>query len=120
MCMCMIKVNAINIISSVCLENVALHKTSWQMNPYLKDEFSASLAVDGKKTNLFQWGGECVASGIGRTAEWRVDLNGVISIHHIVIQYVQNKPVWGIYFYVLYSMELSVACVNHKLFSIVI
>lgn len=97
----------------VCLENLALHKTAWQNNPYLNDAFSASLAVDGKKPNISQWGRECVASNNDRTAEWRVDLNGVLSIHHIVIQYVRNKPVWGIYFYALYSVKLSVSFVNH-------
>ena len=96
----------------VCLENMALHKTAWQSNPYLNDGLSASLAVDGKKTKLSTWGGDCVVSSNVRTAEWRVDLNGVLSIHHIFIQYVQNKPVWGIYFYALYSVELSVAFVN--------
>ena len=99
---------------------MALHKTAWQNNPYLNDELSASLAVDGKKSKLSQWGGECVASNNARTAEWRVDLNGVLSIHQIVIQYAQNKPVSGIYFYALYSVKLSVSFVNHSLFSIVI
>nr|XP_022307738.1 uncharacterized protein LOC111113741 [Crassostrea virginica] len=75
-------------------ENIALHKPAWQLHPYKNDEFNASLAVDGQKKNLSQWGGECVASDFGRTTEWRVDLNGIRSIHHIVIQYVQNKPVW--------------------------
>nr|XP_022309643.1 receptor-type tyrosine-protein phosphatase mu-like isoform X3 [Crassostrea virginica] len=75
-------------------ENIALHKPAWQLNPYKNDEFNASLAVDGQKKNLSQWGGECVASEYGRKAEWRVDLTGIRSIHHIAIQYVQNKPVW--------------------------
>ena len=92
---------------------MALHKSAWQTNPYLNDEFSASLAVDGKKTNLSQWGGECVASSNNGTAEWRVDLKDVLSIHHIVIHYVRNKPVWGIYFYALYPLKLSVSFVNY-------
>ncbi|XP_078328924.1 uncharacterized protein LOC111115260 isoform X3 [Crassostrea virginica] len=75
-------------------ENIALHKPAWQLHPYKNDEFNASLAVDGQKKTLSQWGGECVASDFGRTTEWRVDLNGIRSIHHIVIQYVQIKPVW--------------------------
>ena len=90
---------------------MALHKTAWQNNPYLNDELSASLAVDGKKTKLSKWGGECVASDYGSTAEWRVDLKDVLSIHHVVIQYVQNKPVWGIYIYsYLLEKPLSFAC----------
>ena len=80
------------------LENVALHKPAWQKHPYFNTAFGASLAVDGKKTDLSEFGGECVASSFGSTAEWRVDLKGVLSIHHIAIQYSQTKPVWGKYF----------------------
>ncbi|XP_022305270.2 uncharacterized protein LOC111112174 isoform X2 [Crassostrea virginica] len=75
-------------------ENVALHKPAWQKHPYVNNAFGASLAVDGKKTDLSEFGGECVASSFGSTAEWRVDLKGVLSIHHIAIQYSQTKPVW--------------------------
>ena len=83
--------------NQLCLENIALHKAAWQQTPFNHDEFNASLAVDGRKENLHQWGGECVASGKNNTAEWRVDLESVLSIHHIVIQYIQSKAVWGIY-----------------------
>ena len=79
------------------LENVALHKPAWQKHPYLNNAYNASLAVDGRKTNLYEYGGECVASSYDSTAEWRVDLKGVLSIHHIAIQYSQNEPVWGKY-----------------------
>ena len=79
------------------LENVALHKPAWQKYPYVNNAFGASLAVDGRKTNLNEYGGQCVASSYGSTAEWRVDLKGVLSIHHISIQYSQNEPVWGKY-----------------------
>lgn len=61
--------------------------------------FNALLAVDGRKTNLSIWGGECVSSGYGETAEWRVDLKDIFSIHHIVIQYAYNEQVWGTYCY---------------------
>ena len=85
----------------LCLENVALHKPAWQSHPYHGNAFGASLAVDGRKTNLSEYGGECVASRYGSTAEWRVDLKSVLSIHHIAIQYSQNEPVWGKYFFIL-------------------
>nr|XP_022308515.1 multiple epidermal growth factor-like domains protein 10 [Crassostrea virginica] len=75
-------------------ENVALHKPAWQKDPYLNNAFSASLAVDGRKTDLSEYGGQCVPSSYGSTAEWRVDLKGILSIHHIAIQYGQTKPVW--------------------------
>ena len=78
------------------LENVALHKFAWQQHPLINNDFSASLAVDGRKSDLSQKGGQCVASQFSETAELGVDLKDVHSIHHIVIQYVQEKPVWGI------------------------
>lgn len=77
------------------LENVALHKSAWQKHPFHNDEFNALLAVDGRIKDLSIWGGECVTSGNYETAEWRVDLKNVLSIHHIVMQYSQSKPVWG-------------------------
>ncbi|XP_078328947.1 uncharacterized protein LOC144623898 [Crassostrea virginica] len=75
-------------------ENVALHKIAWQKYPLGDNELSALLAIDGRKANLSHWGGQCVASRYGRTAEWRVDLKGLYSIQHIVILYVQYQPVW--------------------------
>ncbi|XP_022307739.2 uncharacterized protein LOC111113742 [Crassostrea virginica] len=75
-------------------ENVALHKAAWQQNPPLNNQYNASLAVDGRKENLSPWGGECVLSGRSETAEWRVDLKSVLSIHHILIQYAQINRVW--------------------------
>ena len=52
--------------------------------------------MDGKKSNLDLYGGECTASAfIKSTAEWRVDLGHVQSIHHIFIQYATNNTVWG-------------------------
>ena len=91
---------------------MALHKTALQTNPYLNDKFSAALAVDGKKTKLSKWGGECVASDYGSTAEWRVDLNGVRSIHHILIQYAQHNPVWGMYFHIYWKHLYHLSVIN--------
>ena len=93
----------------MCLDNVALHKSAWQQNPYGSNGFNASLAIDGRKRDLSQWGGECVASGYGETAEWRVDLNGVLSIHHIVIQYIQG--IRGTHFHTYWN------CLKHLFFS---
>lgn len=81
-----------------CLENIALHKQAWQKYPLDNAKLRAFLAVDGKQANLSHWGGDCVSSRYGRTAQWRVDLNDILSIHHIVIQYVQYNAVWGISF----------------------
>ena len=89
---------------------MALHKSAWQQHPFGSDELNALLAVDGRLKNLSIGGGECVTSGNDKTtAEWRVDLKNVLSIHHIVMQYAQSKPVWGIYC----SSILSIAiCFN--------
>ena len=63
--------------------------------------------MDGRYTDLWYEGGECAVSDAEQTAEWRVNLGGVLSIHHIVIQYMTGKEVWGIvclnvYNYIIY------------------
>ena len=50
-------------------------------------------AVDGFKQNLD--GVLCEMSMDLLTAEWCVDLGGILSIHHIFIQYVTGNGVWG-------------------------
>ena len=44
------------------------------------------------------WGGECAVAWSYRqtAAEWGVDLGGVRSIHHIIIQFMTDNIVWGI------------------------
>lgn len=85
-----------NTICSCFAENLALGKSTWQLHPLFYAKHSASRAVDGKKSNLDLYGGECTASAFSRsTAEWRVDLGHVQSIHHIFIQYATNNTVWG-------------------------
>lgn len=95
--MCMGKQTGKKIII-LSLDNVALHKAAWQQHPHGNDEFNASLAVDGRKSNLSILGAECVVSAVDTTAEWRVDLKEVLSIHHIAIQYVQSQLAWSMYF----------------------
>ena len=51
--------------------------------------------MDGQYTDLRLTGGQCAASDGGETAEWQVDLGGVRSIHHIIIQYATGNIVWG-------------------------
>ena len=79
------------------IENLALGKPAWQVNPLSSDyENSANRAVDGRKSDLSELGGECTASSVGRTtAMWWVDLGTLQSIHHIIIQYAAGNQVWG-------------------------
>lgn len=76
--------------------NLAFQRPAWQKHPYPGGFGDANRAVDGMKTNLSYSGGQCVASNSYPTAEWRVDLGSVSSIHHIVIQYMTGDLPWGI------------------------
>ena len=65
----------------------------WQQDTLLN--FTAARAVDGRKESLSIFGSDCVLSQYASTAEWRVDLETVVSIHHIFIQYATNNLPWG-------------------------
>ncbi|XP_078328406.1 uncharacterized protein LOC111115159 [Crassostrea virginica] len=82
-------------LSVQAYENLALHKPAWQNSTY-RSYTGAERAVDGQYSNLHSRGGQCAASDLVQTtAEWRVDLGAVRSIHHIVIQYATGNIVWG-------------------------
>ena len=83
------------------LDNLAFNKSAWQSNAYLYPQspyntWGAEKAVDGRYTELDETGGQCTISRNNRnTAEWRGDLGGVFSIHHIFIQYRTDNDIWG-------------------------
>ncbi|XP_078328055.1 uncharacterized protein LOC111112261 [Crassostrea virginica] len=66
-------------LSVQAYENLALHQPAWQSSTLRSDYYGAERAVDGLYTDLWWSGGQCAMSEGGQTAEWRVDLGGVLS-----------------------------------------
>ena len=76
-------------------ENMALRKSVWESRPWRgKENWGGDKALDGRYTNRSAFGGQCVISeSFAKTATWRVDLGGVVSISHIYIYYrTENMP----------------------------
>ena len=103
-------------------ENIALKKEAWQssgafrtVNGSFRYYLGADHAVDGLKENL-TWGGEqCAMSLYGPTAEWRVDLDEILSIHHIFIQYVEKLGMEHFIMCQILSCS-QCRCINKNLF----
>ncbi|XP_062602861.1 uncharacterized protein LOC134264593 [Saccostrea cucullata] len=78
--------------------NIALNKPTWQSKQYYLwyDRFDSSNAVDGLKSDLSAWGGQCVMSErFQRTSTWWVNLTSIHSIHDIRIYYRTENDVWN-------------------------
>nr|XP_022304881.1 platelet endothelial aggregation receptor 1-like [Crassostrea virginica] len=90
------------VVSCFAYENLALKQT-YQQHPYPApigpihtELIQASNAVDGLKSNLSIWGGQCVFSdNEQQTATWWVNLNNIVSIHHITVYYRTGNAIWG-------------------------
>ncbi|XP_078330738.1 uncharacterized protein LOC144624704 [Crassostrea virginica] len=79
--------------------NIALNKPTYQEYRYTGLSVNltqASNAVDGLKSNLSVWGGQCVISDINKhNATWWVNLTSILSIQHITIYYRTDNAHWG-------------------------
>ncbi|XP_078329082.1 uncharacterized protein LOC111114425 isoform X2 [Crassostrea virginica] len=94
-------------------ENLALNKPAWQ-NGSFESYTGADRAVDGQYTDLLGWAEPCAVSELGQsTAEWRVDLGGVKSIHHVFVQYATDNDLWDEYkYHTAYFLGFSVYISN--------
>uniref|UniRef100_K1RQK3 Multiple epidermal growth factor-like domains 10 n=1 Tax=Magallana gigas TaxID=29159 RepID=K1RQK3_MAGGI len=74
---------------SKAYENVALNKPAYLQYPFSpgNDQFDASNAVDGRKSDLSLNGGQCAVSEWEKASTWWVNLTSIHSIHHITIHF---------------------------------
>lgn len=80
--------------------NVTLKKPAYQQYQWNPGDSrsEASNVVDGLKSDLSLFGGQCVASGNNReTATWWVNLTSIHSVHHITIYHRTDNMPWGVY-----------------------
>ena len=80
-----------------------MNKPAYQQYPYADDIGGEHLvqavnAVDGLRSNLSVWAGQCVISDNEKqNATWWVNLGSILSIHHITIYYRTGNVPWGMY-----------------------
>ncbi|XP_061166295.1 cell death abnormality protein 1-like [Saccostrea echinata] len=89
-------------ICTQAIENLALGRPAWQNHdwPNKETDWGAAKAVDGKYTDRGVVGNQCtISNDKQQTAEWRVDLERVVSISQINIYYrTDNAPSPGAYY----------------------
>lgn len=84
-----------------------MNKPAWQQHTAIG--MGADRAVDGRYSDLTGAGGQCSISGYGHTtAEWRVDLGDVHSIHHVFIQFLTENENMG------YRFQNTINEINRK------
>nr|XP_022306632.1 protein draper-like isoform X1 [Crassostrea virginica] len=74
--------------TSISYEDLAFNKPTWLQVPYPHNPFKAEYAVDGN-TKLC-----AISADTQSRAEWRVDLGGIFSVHHIYIHYRTDNLFW--------------------------
>ena len=90
-------------------ENLALKKPTYQQYTiygYNSSLYDASKAVDGLKSDLSAYGGQCVYLGGVQTITCWVNLTSIHSIHHVTIYYMTNNFTWGMQLILNYVYEL--------------
>ena len=91
-----------------------MYKPTWQHYPYSeRPDWGSDKAVDGLYTDLSAGGGQCIISAEKKSiAEWRVDLGGVFSIHHISIQHRTDNLDWSKAFMELLIFHMKLICIR--------
>ena len=83
------------------VDNLAFNKPTYQQYRYkglFENITGASNAVDGLRSNLSVFAGQCVISEERVfNATWWVNLTSIFSIHHITIYYRTGNKKWGMF-----------------------
>ena len=83
------------------IDNIAFKKPAYQQERYagIAEKYTgANNAVDGLKSDLNLWAGQCTLSENNRrTASWWVNLESIFSIYYITIYYRTANSPWGMY-----------------------